>query len=523
MLRDYQQEAMKKTIAFIHEGEGNGIIAACPSAGKSILIAQTAEYLHENEQRVLILADRAKLIKQNFSKFTPTADVGIVSASLDKYDYDKNIVIAGIQTVYNKADLIGRVDWVLIDESHAVGNDFTSDSRYHQLLRHYPHARIIGYSGTPYSLAEGQISWGKIIYEISYAELLAKGFCVPLTNKICDEPDLDTVDKSGKEYNLLSLGKFMRDPALIERTAKKTAEYLTKANRKKAIAFCVDLEHAAAMHLALKEAGIYDVWWIHGGMKEKEKEEVLHSFEHGETQVLLNVELITKGVDLPCVDCIIWYRPTESLALWEQGNGRGIRLYEGKKDCLLLDFTGNLRKFGTMGNPIWKYYGSEKKKIGKALKICPACEGEVNIGRESCSHCEYVFIKEDVKRELKHQAVADLNSDLTNPHQMERYYNITKVLYSDHYATSGKRSLRVEYLSGRFSVSEYLKFGSKSGWDVSNCVKFIRPRSNIMPESIDEALELCHKWKLPQIIKVRPQKGNAKYWELAEITKWQDT
>lgn len=795
-LRQYQKDCGKAIVNFIERDTGHGIVAACPAAGKSILIARTAEYLHKRGKRPLVLADRSKLIKQNYGKFSNPELVGIVSAGLGEADYGKPITIGGIQTLYNKAAQIGDVEWILIDECfvgdtlidtpsgkkridslrngdvvlnacgigavssvhvsatkqtiklrlsndttiectedhpfftingwkearalaigedlfsqeamfelwqrifsldketnrwqykksllrsgvekdklllsillneaqkpdeqecsqnkneriaeknkaqtnkswrewevvansaissftrfrgrvdggsgsknqsrsqkrslsellqtghckrgfknrnrgkrsntlwetashrqqkertfsrvrvesvehikresstpiynlrisghpsyfangvlvhncHGVGNDFTSSTRYHQLIRAYPNARILGYSGTPYSLAEGAISWGKIIYEITYSELLKLGYVTPLTNKVADEPDLSNVKHSGAEYNLEALGNYMRQSELIEKAAQKTAHYIRANNRKKTLGFCVDVEHGFAMYEALRPYG-FKIDMVHGSQLEDVRNIIYDSFEHGELDILLNVELITKGVDFPCIDCVAFYRPTESMALWEQAISRGIRLFEGKKECLLLDFTGNLRKFGTLGNPIWKYFGTEKKKVGKAQKICPACESSINIGKESCPDCGYIFTKEQIEKELKHQAEIDMQTDMSSSKNPERIYTVGRIEYSEHTSAKGRKSFRVTYWSGRFQVSEYIPFGQRYKRAIEQQIKFMRGRGSSIPESIEAALEECHQWRKPKVIQVQPQQGNPKYWELKGVIKWEE-
>lgn len=519
--RTYQEQAHNATVDFIQNGGGHGIVAACPRSGKSLLIARAAEYLHSHDCRVLVLADRGRLIKQNYEKFSNKSVVGIVSAGLGEASYNAPIVVGGIQTLFNKAHLLGNVDWILIDECHGVGNNFTSDSRYHQLLRTYPDARILGFSGTPYSLSEGAISWGKIIYEISYQELLGGGYAVPLTNKVGDEPDLSEVTHTGKEYNIESLGSYMRQSELIEKASDKAAKYIRSANRKKTIGFCVDLEHAYAMAMSMKARGfITDI--VSGQMDEVQKDMHYNDFEHGETEILFNVEIMTKGVDFPCTDCILFLRPTESMALWEQAIARGIGLFAGKEHCLLIDFSGNLRKFGTLGNPIWKYFGSEKKKVGKAQKICPACESAVNIGKESCHDCGYIFLKEDIEKELKHAAEADMDSDMSKPQSAERAYTVGYIDYSEHISTTGNKSLRVTYHSGRFTCNQFVPFGGQQYWQKKQVQNFMRGRSNIIPTTLEAAIKMSSKWRQPKVIKVQPQKNNPKYYELMEVLQWQE-
>lgn len=522
-LRPYQLECQEATKRFIQNESGHGLIVAECSAGKSLMMADMAEWLHENGVRPLILADRSKLIKQNAEKFSSKSRVGIVSTGLDKREYNAPIVVGGIQTLYNKADLLGEVDFILADEGEAIGNNFESDSRYHQFLRCYPNARLLLYTATPHTLAEGGISYAKIIHEITYQQLLDGGYCVPIVNKITGNVDLENIPHVGKEYNLGALGEYMRQPELVMEAAEKTVKYIRADNRKKTLGFCVDTEHALAMAKALQSFGA-NVDMVHGGMDEATREMHYDWFENGETEILLNVELLTKGADFPCIDCIAMYRPTESMRLWFQMIGRGIRLYEGKVNCLLLDFTDNLKKFGTLGNPIWKYFGSEKKKVGKAQKVCPACEEAVNIGRETCPCCGYIFLKEDIVRELKHEAEADLQSDMSKAKSAERIYTIGYIDYAEHITATGKnagnKSMRITYHSGRFTCNQFVPFGNPQYWAKKRVQEFMRGRSNVIPTTLEAALKLAKTWRQPKVMEFVPQNGNSKYWEVKRVVEW---
>lgn len=501
-------------------------MCASGGAGKSVMIARDAEYLFEQGQRVAVLADRAKLLEQNLDKFSPTnaSNAGLVSAGLGEFNYKAPIVVGGIQTLYNKQHLIGNIDWLLIDECNGVGNDFTSDTRYHQFIRYYPHARILGYTATPFTLQEGKLDWGKIYHNIPYSKLVAEGWLVPLTNKIKDTPDLSGMAHSGKEYNLAALSDFMNVPELVIKTAKSIAESIKAGGRKKGLVFCVDRKHAEQVTMALIREGVRADLLL-GTMPESQraqKYEDFANFSGNGIDCLVNVEIATTGLDFPFVDWIACLRSTESLSLWHQILYRGVRLSPatGKTDCLLLDYSGNLQKHGGLMNQLWEYMGSTKRKVGKPLKICPNCEGDNIVGSKECVHCGYEFLKEDIARELQHEEEADLTSDINKTDTLEKFKTITNISYSHHASANGNQSLRVEYQSGKFYCSEFIPFGGKEFWQKRKCLDFIRPRSNLLPETIKEALELCVDWKKPKIIKVRPQKNNPKYYEVMEVVKW---
>lgn len=521
--RPYQIPCHEATVDFIERGAKHGYVVAECSSGKSWLIAWAAEYIVTHGLgRVLVLADRSKLIEQNAAKFSPTTQIGVVSASLKRAEYGHAITIGGIQTVYNKAEQLGHIDWILIDECEAVRNNFDSDSRYHQLLRAYPNARIIGYSATPYTLEDGQIGWGKQIYEITYATLLNGGFCTPITNKIADEPDLSKVPIKGKEFVLEALGAALSDDALVNKTTQKIARYLKQSRVQKTLIFATTAEHAFKIGQVLQACGLQS-YVVHGGKTQEQREWAYATFQQPDSglDILINVELLTKGVDFTCVDCIVCVRPTESMRLWFQILGRAIRLHPGKTRALLLDFSGNLRKFGTLGNPIWKYFGSTKTKVGKALKICPSCEGSVNIGTSQCPECNYVFLKEQVEREIAHEKEADFKSDTTKPHSVERWYNINYIAYSRHPAKNGKHdTLKVSYIAGNAKFYEFKCFDHPQGsWALKQAQLWAKDRGEV-PNDVAHALDIKDTWRTPKRICVRPQKGNSKYFEVVGYS-WQ--
>lgn len=522
--RAYQTEAHNATKRFVEHESGHGIMCASGGAGKSIMIARDAEYLFEQGKRVVVLADRAKLLEQNFAKFSDKNNVGIVSAGLGETDYSKPILVAGIQTVWDKAHLIGNADWLLIDECNAVGNDLEGGvTRYHQFIRSFLQARILGYTATPFTLQEGQLNWGKVYHKILYSRLLKEGWLTPLTNKIKGSPDTSKIPHAGKEYNLTALAEYMSVPELVKQTAKSIAEAVKTDNRKKGLVFCVDKKHAEEVCVALIHEGIKADLLL-GTMPEKQRAQKYEDFAGDWIDCLVNVEIATTGLDFPFTDWIACLRPTESLSLWHQILYRGVRLSPdtGKVDCLLLDYSGNLEKHGGLMNQLWEYMGSTKKKVGKALKICPACEEGITIGHESCPACGYVFEKEEILKELKHDKIADLKSDLNADNSIERIWEVGKVFYRHHTTVTGAEYLRVEYQlkNSQKSVSEYIPFGGTLGWQKGKCLDFIKPRAKELPETIPEALELCDNWKKPSLIKVRPQKSNPKYYQLMEVIEW---
>ena len=511
-LRPYQIEAIDNAKAFIHNGKGNGIINLPCGAGKSIVAAKIAEHLHSCMQRPIIVANRAKLLDQNASKLG--VPHGVVSAGLKRFEYDAPIVVGGIQTIYNKAAKLGAAQWLIIDECHGVGNDFTSDSMYHQFIRHYPQARIIGLDATPWRTVEGQLSWGKQIHETSYIELWEQGYLCPLTNKLLDRPNLEQINVVAGEYNLGQLDSVMNQQDLIGRTVSRIINYTQ--DRKKVLIFCVSIEHATKVMGTLNNAG-QNANIVHGKMTEEWREVVYNEFENGDVKYLCNVELATIGVDFPCIDTIVSLRPTKSSMLHEQMLGRGVRLFPGKTNCLILDFAGNLAEHGNLGSPTWKWMGSKKMTQKKNnTKICPQCEENISIFRSQCPKCDYVFLKEEMP--IEHDDTPDTETDLNAPQNPERWYTPNHIIYSRHKGKIGKPdTFKVNYICGKTSFYQFICFDHpRDSWANKQALLWAKERGEI-PENIDEALTLCDKWKKPKTICVRPQKANPQYKEVCDF------
>ena len=104
MLRDYQQAAVDTAIRWVkYKGETPCILSCPTGSGKTHIIKALAEHFHAQGKRVCILAHRKKLIEQAAEKFDPLMPYSIYAASLTKGDINAPVVIASINTIYNKS------------------------------------------------------------------------------------------------------------------------------------------------------------------------------------------------------------------------------------------------------------------------------------------------------------------------------------------------------------------------------------------------------------------------------------
>ena len=122
-------------------------------------------------------------------------------------------------------------------------------------------------------------------------------------------------------------------------------------------------------------AATKDADWVAGDMPTKERVRVISQFRSGAIKVVFNCSVLTVGFDFPQLDCIFLLRPTRSLRLYMQMVGRGLRLADGKDNCVIVDYTGTYDRFGDLNNikldknhkGLWELYAKGKPQHGKVL------------------------------------------------------------------------------------------------------------------------------------------------------------
>ena len=185
MLRPYQQRAIDQLYAWFQSNpSGHPCLVLPTGAGKSHIVAALCKdaVMQWPQTRILMLTHVKELIEQNAEKMRqhwPGAPMGIYSASVGRKQLGEAITFAGIQSVRNKAQLMGRIDLVLIDECHLVSHK--DEGGYRTLLNDLsainPAIRVIGLTATPYRLGHGLITdkpalFDDLIEPVSIEELI---------------------------------------------------------------------------------------------------------------------------------------------------------------------------------------------------------------------------------------------------------------------------------------------------------------------------------------------------------------
>lgn len=493
MLRDYQLAAVDAIKTWCTYKESPCIANIATGGGKTHIINALAEYFYSLGQRVCILAHRKELLEQTGDKLN--IPFGYYSASLGEKDTESSVIIAGIQSIFNKE--LDKFDVIIVDECHHLPN---SDElgRYWQFIVNHQPCKLIGLTATPYRLGSGLLSWGEIVYEASYKALLEHGYLTKITNKVKDTPDLSKVKLVAGEYNEGLLANVMEDPELIDAAVKNIISY--GLSRNSVLIFCVNVAHAEILTQRMQENGL-DAAVLHGQTPQSERDAILQDFKDGKLKHLINCEILLEGFDAPNVDMIVCLRPTKSKSLWEQMLGRGVRKHQGKEDCFLLDMAGNLMEHGGLGSPI---KDKSKKEYEKSNgKICPECETFTEPATiRVCPECNFHWPEPEAPK-ASHSYTADTESSPVYDIILE--YMVNDVFYREHTnKKNGNKSIKVSYKCNYKygAIDEWISPHSESDFARSKAKQFMKERGLVLPDdfkyyTLEQLISYCPDMKKP--------------------------
>jgi len=398
MLRPYQQKAHDAIINWVRKTNAPCLIEAATGAGKSHIIASLAQTIHEmsNGKHVLCLAPSAELVVQNSEKYGATGnEYSLFSASVGEKSLRHPVVFGTPLTVKNKITRFGeQFAMVIIDECH--GTTPTIKSIIEAMRDKNPRLRVVGMTATPYRMNEGFIfsQWadGKPVAEherleetffeasvdrITARELIEQGY---LTQPIVGGIHAEAYHTIGMELN--SRGQF--DQADIDqafhgqgrKTAAIIADIVAQAqDRHGVMIFAATVRHAHECLDSLP-AGLSAI--VTGETPKQERKDIIERFKAREIKYLVNVSVLTTGFDAPHVDVVAMLRATESVGLLQQIIGRGLRLSDGKDDCLVLDYAENLERHCPDGDIFTPTIRAKSKAddVKFVTCHCPLCNAE---------------------------------------------------------------------------------------------------------------------------------------------------
>lgn len=460
-LRWYQIQANKKIFQYWKKNKNKNPVVAIPTgAGKSLIIADLIRQCIEGWNiKILVLSHRKEILAQNkealmkyIRQMNINLDIGLYSAGLESREIGQ-VTIAGIQSVYNKEYLFEDVKLIIIDEAHLIPPSEKDETMYNRLLSKL-NCKCVGFTATPYRLGSGYITgkghiFDDIIMDITqggqFNRLVKEGY---LTNLITKKT---LIELDAEKEEIKTIGGDFSERDLSNRFDRKE---ITKAavseivkqgeNYKKWLIFAIDINHAEHIVEELADHGVSAIP-VHSKM-DFSRDASISGFKNGKIKVLVNVNILTTGIDVPDIDLIALLRPTKSPVLYVQSVGRGLRIAKLKDHCLVLDFARVVQSLG----PINKISVKKRRKGTSGdpvTKTCPECDSILAPAVRDCPNCGHHF-------EFKHGlSIASTDQDIIQTSK-EKWYKVDKVYYFLH--QKKKRSLKVVYQCGLQTFTEWI-------------------------------------------------------------------
>jgi superfamily II DNA or RNA helicase/HKD family nuclease len=401
-----QIEALEALERTLEEQYDKAMVVMATGLGKTYLAGFFARKFH----RVLFIAHREEILfqaKRSFQRIMPDKTAGIYNGMLKEGEADH--VFASIYTLgmkkHRESFAPDRFDLIVVDEFHHA-----AAASYQSVIRYFRPRFLLGITATPdrmdgkdvYALCDGNVA-----YQIHFIEAIRRGWLSPFRYYgIYDDTDYSQIRWMGTHYD----SEQLTAAQLRQSMADKIFEAWKRHKQTRTIGFCSSIRQADFLADHFQNQGI-SALSLHSGTVGITREEAIRRLTDGSLEVIFTVDLFNEGVDIPSVDTLLFVRPTESLTVFTQQVGRGLRLSDNKTHCTIIDLIGNyrnadvkLRLFSVDGEGA----GSKKDKV---LPTVPAgCE--LNLETGVINLLDELSRKRMPRRERLHRSFIDLKNEL---------------------------------------------------------------------------------------------------------------
>jgi DNA repair protein RadD len=378
ILRKYQTEAVSAALLALDNGQ-YPVLQLATGTGKSLILSAIAEHYRQRNKQVWVLTHVQQLVDQNAKTYRAFSGLepAIICAGLKRRDTFGGVTVATIQSIKNPLleQEIAPPDLIIIDEAHRVPHNIGEPGMYDNVFKDCPQAARVAMTATPWRMdngiiyGEGEKFWfDTLAYKYTVPRAVHEGFLCPLVG-VETEIQLDIKGVSIKgDFVQSDVGDAETDTWLeaVAGSLNKVA-----SNRNHVAVYCPTVEAAKRTAYLITKVTGWSCGVITGDMTQDQRVIEFANFKTGLNKVLCSVDMITTGFDYPELDCIVCLRPTLSSSLWVQIQGRGTRLHPTKKNCLILDYVGNLVRLG--GVDMYETFYRERDGVSIAeVKAVPA-------------------------------------------------------------------------------------------------------------------------------------------------------
>ena len=355
------------------------LVVAATGTGKTLISAfDYKRFREENPEscRLLFIAHRQEILEQSLDSFRNVLNdsnfgelwVGNYEAK-KKEDLFISIQTANSQKIVSKFSK-NYFDFIIIDEVHHAAAE-----SYREIFTYFEPKILLGLTATPERMDGLSILdyfGNRIAASIRLPEAIDRNLlCSFSYYGISDDVSLKDIkwSKGGYDEKELNVICIEGESAIkrVEHIISSLHKYLNDVNEVHGIGFCVSIDHARFMSRMFNENNIPSIA-LSSDSKDNDRTSAKIGLEDGSIKFIFVVDLYNEGVDIPCIDTVMFLRPTKSLTVFLQQLGRGLRLYEGKTELTVLDFVGQANKHYNFEEKFNALLGEHKCSVRDSIK-----------------------------------------------------------------------------------------------------------------------------------------------------------
>ena len=389
-LRPYQVDLTDQTRALMQSGVMSILLQSPTGSGKTLLTAWMLKTAAGKRMTSWFVVHRRELVKQSIRAFDEVGvRHGVCAAGFVEHKRAL-IQLGSIQTLARRYKNYHPPSLIVWDEAHHV-----AAKSWRSIYEQFPNAFHVGLTATPERLdGKGLGKWfQRMINGPSVEWLIENKFLSPYRLYVPSTISTAGLPTRMGDYAVAALERTSDTPTI---TGDAIGEYKKRAAGKRAVAFCVSIQHSKHVVDMFNAAGIRAAH-IDGDTDANERDRLLSLFAEQRLDLVSNVDLFGEGYDLPSLEVAILLRPTQSLGLYLQQVGRALRPNAGKAQAVILDHAGNSQRFGLPDDPRdWTLEDratglSGRPEAGIAFKVCRACLAAQRPSRGVCVYCGAAF------------------------------------------------------------------------------------------------------------------------------------
>jgi superfamily II DNA or RNA helicase len=353
ILRSYQEESVK-CIQNDLDSRGKSLLFLATGMGKTVVAGSIIrnQFSQKPDSKILVLAHMNELIEQLQKALWEDVPLNIPTQLINSEnspDILNGLTVSTNLSIRKYINAGYQPDLLIVDECHHVGND----NKFRDIISLLPDVPLLGVTATPWRGDGFSIEnvFGSPSYTCGIERGMKNGYLAPVDYRLfCDNIDWDSIPKlSSHAYSIKQLNKKLFLPQRDELLIDTLSEQWIESRNPKCIIFCQGVEHAKRIHEKLTK---YERWKhaeiIHSKLNKMHRKMALLKFRTEECPILVSVDILNEGVDVPNVNIVCFSRVTHSRKIFVQQLGRGLRVAPGKENVLVLDFAADTRRLAAI-------------------------------------------------------------------------------------------------------------------------------------------------------------------------------